>query len=80
MAADDDNTAYEVPLFRYRRSIEVIIDMCKREVVRLHEQAATLSGRHAKELREIADDMDDYAEDLKERLKSHPKLPTKPGS
>lgn len=76
----EDNTHYEVPLFRYRRSIEVTIDMCKREVVRLHQEAATLSGRRAKELREIADDLDDYAESLKLRLKVAPGFPTTPGS
>lgn len=68
MATDDDS--YDIPLYRSRRSIEVMIDVLKKTVVSLHLEASTLSGRRAKELREIADDMDDHAEELKKRLKA----------
>lgn len=61
---------FAVPLYRYRRSIEVMIGILKEAVVSLHQEAATLSGRQGKELREIADDFDDYAQGLKELLKS----------
>lgn len=68
MVKEDDSFA--IPLYRYRRSIEVMIDTLKKAVVNLHQEASTLNGRRAKELREIADDFDDYAEDLKSRLKA----------
>lgn len=67
MAQDEDNQ--EKPFFRYRHSIEIMVETLKTAVVKLHGEAATLSGWKAKELREIADDMDAYAEVLKERLK-----------
>lgn len=66
MAEEDDKQ--EVPFYRYRRSIEVMVETLKTAVVKLHQEASTLSGWKAKELREIADDMDDYAEVLKNRL------------
>lgn len=68
MASEEDS--YGIPLYRYRRSIEVMIDILKKAVVNLHQEASTLSGRRAKELREIADDFDAYAEDLRDRLNS----------
>jgi rubrerythrin len=79
MSTDDDS--FDIPLYRSRRSIEVMIDVLKKSVVSLHLEASRLSGRRAAELREIADDMDDHAEELKKRLKDraatdHPNAPT----
>jgi len=68
MSATDDKN-FEMPVYRHRRSIEIMIETLKTAVINLHRDAATLSGRAARELREIADDMDGYAESLKERLK-----------
>lgn len=66
MAANNDS--FEPPLFRHRRALEALIDIHKAAVVRLHLEASKLSGQEAKELREVADDMDKYAEYLKTRL------------
>ena len=71
MAVNDDT--FEPPLYRHRRALEAMIEVHKSAVIRLHLEASKLTGRAAKELRDIADDMDDYAEYLKERLK-HPRF------
>jgi hypothetical protein len=71
MATDDDPPG--PPLYRHRRALEAMIGVLKVAVIDLHAQAATLSGRSAKELRDIAEDMEDYAEYLKERL-NHPRF------
>ena len=66
MAANSD--PFEPPLFRHRRALEAMIDIHKAAVVRLHLEASKLTGQEAKKLREVADDMDKYAEYLKQRL------------
>jgi hypothetical protein len=66
MAVNDD--PFEPPLYRHRKALEAMIEVHKAAVIQLHLEASRLSGHAAKELRDIADDMDDYAEYLKERL------------
>ena len=66
MGQDDKQAA---PNLRYRNRIGATIETLKQTVAYVHLDASTLSGRKAKDLREIADDMDAYAELLKERLR-----------
>ena len=66
MVNEDD--AHEPPLYRHRRALEMLIGILKTATISVHADAAKLTGRDAKQLREIAEDMDDYAEYLKERL------------
>lgn len=46
----------------------MLIGILKTNSAELHLQASKLKGREARELREVADDLDDYAEDLKQSL------------
>lgn len=55
-------------LFRHRKALSVIIGILKTATAQLHQEAALLKGRESKELREVADDLDDYAEGLKQHL------------
>lgn len=55
-------------LFRHRRALSMLIGILKSATAQLHQEAAALKGREAKELREVADDLDDYAEGLKDHL------------
>jgi hypothetical protein len=66
MAVNDEPP--ESPTHRFRRVLEAMIDAHKATVVRLHLEASKLTGRPARELRQVADEMDEYAESLRERL------------
>lgn len=46
----------------------MLISVLKVATAQLHLEASNLKGREARELREVADDIDDYAEGLKQRL------------
>lgn len=65
-----DNDSYNPPLYRHRRALEVMIELCKTDVIRLHDKARTLTGWQAKQVRAIADELDEHAEYLKERLQT----------
>lgn len=55
-------------LLRHRRALSMLISVLKVATAQLHLEASNLKGREARELREVADDIDDYAEGLKQRL------------